>query len=141
MDRRLVGEGVHCVSFSLGLTWFHLVLLGFTWFNLALLGLTWFHLVNLVSLGSTCFHLDSLSLQGKRGNVSRACPRIFIQNSLDIHTARTHARHDTISRLDSPPQPPIYPDTLVPPRLPFPTNLILPDTIVSRYYARGYQSL
>ena len=51
--------------------------------------------------------------QGKRENLpgpkekrESDRPKIFAPNSLDIHTARTHARHETISRLSSAPQPP-----------------------------------
>ena len=52
--------------------------------------------------------------RGKRENLPRrkgkresGSPEIFTPNSLDIHTARTHARYETISRLSSAPQPSI----------------------------------
>ena len=53
------------------------------------------------------------NLPRRKGKRERGSPEIFAPNSLDIHTARTHARHETISRLSSAPQPPI-PDIWTP---------------------------
>ena len=101
-------------SATMGLTEFHLDLRGITWSHLVSLGLTWLHLV---SLGTTWPHLASLGLtwtQGKRdqgprqkgkgnGHHTPLAPGIppYIQS------ARGDERNETISRLDSLPQPPI----------------------------------
>ena len=116
---------------SLGLTWTHLDSLDITWVHLDSLGLTWTHLD---SLDLTWTHLDSLDLtwiplisfisrerehlisQGKRENISRPKGKrekgsaiIFeIHSDLTYSCARTHERNETISRLVSAPQPPIY---------------------------------
>ena len=86
------------------------------------IGFTWTHLD---SLGFTWTHLDSLRLTrekgkapatkgkresptgGKREKGKVPTPKFDPVLTWQRDCARTHARHETISRLDSPPQPPI----------------------------------
>ena len=105
---------------SLGLTWTHLDSLGLTWTHLDSLGFTWTHLD---SLGLTS-HLDSFwshcnptKEKGKpptakrekgKGRHPHLSPNSTRQaDRAHARTPRT-ARHETISRLCSSLQPPIY---------------------------------
>ena len=105
---------------SLGLTWTHLDSLGFIWTHLDSLGFTWIHLD---SLGLTWTHLDSLdltwihqdslrftrihqnSLREKGKAIESKGKREMARITFEMHFhlaqafARTHARHETISRL------------------------------------------
>ena len=63
-----------------------------------------------LSLSFFCLSFLLSFSQGKRENLPRPKgkresrrPKIFTPNSLAIHTARTHAQHETISQLGSPP--------------------------------------
>ena len=114
------GMGVHSVSLgftlvSLHLTWFHSVSLGltwFTWFHLVSLGLTWSHLV---SLGPSNQPTNTRLSKGKRDQGPRQKGKgNGAETPLEpgippyIQSARGDERNETISRLDSLPQPPIY---------------------------------
>ena len=108
---------------SLGLAWFHF---GLTLSHLVSLGLTWSHLVHLVSLGLTWSHLVSLGLtwlrlaslglmaSREKGEGPEAKGKRERQQTPSgpgippyIQSARGDERNETISRLDSLPQPPI----------------------------------
>ena len=121
---------------STDFTWLHLISFGFIWFHLISLDWILFHLsscdftlVHLISLDFNWFHLISLwfhfiSLElirkhctlrrekgkapvgkGKRERVARTFEAKF--HSTTRPRVRTHKRNETISQLDSPPQPPI----------------------------------